>query len=51
MIGKLQNKYNIKGEPKKILNMLGDSVYTEYLDNELSFTRLLPNQMSDIVLK
>lgn len=31
--------------------MLGDSVYTEKLENEVNFAKLLPAQMSDNVLK
>jgi len=51
MIEKLQAKYSIRGEPKRFLNLLGDSVYTEGLEDEINFARLLPNQMSDKLLK
>jgi len=51
MIEKMQAKYSIRGEPKRLLNLLGDSVYTEGLEDEINFARLLPNQMSDKVLK
>ena len=51
MILKLQTKYNIKGDSKRFLNLLGDSVYIEKLQPELEFTKLLPSEMADCVLK
>lgn len=40
----------MKGNSKRYLSLLGDSVYTEDLDKELTFARLLPEQMSNTVL-
>lgn len=50
MIEKMLLKYNIKGGAKKFLNMLGESVYTEHLEKELNFTKLLPNNMASTVI-
>lgn len=47
MIVKLQTKYNLKGDSRRFLNLLGDSVYTEKLGPELEFANLLPNEMAD----
>ena len=51
MITKLQNKYAMKCDPESYLNLLGDSIYTESLDTELEFAKLLPKTMCDSVLK
>ena len=51
MIEKLQMKYGINGDSRRYLNLLGDSVYTERTENELSFVSLLPKQMCESVLK
>jgi len=50
MIEKMQRKYNITGGAKKYLNLLGDSVYTESLEKELKFTKLLPTNMYTTVV-
>lgn len=45
------HKYNMSGECKKYISLLGDSVYEEKLGNEIEFTNLLPKQMREFVLQ
>lgn len=51
MIDKMLRKQNMKGDAKRFLNLLGDSVQSEDLNNELVFAQLLPSNMSDTVLR
>lgn len=50
MIEKMQLKYNLTGNAKKYLTLLGDSIYSEELSKEIDFTNTLPSFMSDCVL-
>lgn len=50
MTEKMLKKYNITGGAKKFLTLLGESVQSDNLENELNFTKLLPSQMAYTVL-
>lgn len=50
MIEKLQKKYAISGAAKKFLNLLGSSVYTDNLDQEIKFTKNLPINMQNCIV-
>jgi hypothetical protein len=50
IIEKMQLKYGLVGNAKRYLALLGDSVYTENLKDEIEFTSRLPHFMKDCVL-
>jgi len=51
MINKISNKYSLTGDSVRFLSLLGDSVSTVALENEVEFIDLMPGFMRETIFK